>query len=250
VDGADEDGWSAVASEWAELWGSFADPARRAIIDEAGIASGTQVLDVGCGSGEFVALLAGLGAIASGADPAPRMVEHASRLVPAADIREAGAEQLPWPDDSFDVVTAINALQFADDTVDALREFARVTRPGGRIAIANWAEGALNDLNTVEEAVARAAGEELSPDGDYRLAGGLETLMREAGLEVLSAGLVECPWEAADDAMLVRGVLMGEDPEPMAQTAPIVIEAARPFRTAAVGYRLINAFRFTVAGVG
>jgi hypothetical protein len=67
-----------------------------------------------------------------------------------------------------------------------------------------------------------------------------------AGLDVVTGGLVELPWEVPDDGTLVRGVLMGEDPATMAATAPTVLAAARPFRTATGGYRLDNAFRFAV----
>ena len=103
-----------------------------------------------------------------------------------------------------------------------------------------------HDLNAIEAAVADAAGEEPLPDGDLRQPGGLEQLLADAGLDVVTAGLVELPWEAPDDDTLVRGVLLGEDPAGMAAGAPTVLAAARPFRTAAGGYRLANAFRYAV----
>jgi len=246
VDGADEDAWSSVAADWAALWGGFSDPARRAIIAGAGIGPGSRVLDVGCGSGEFLAMLHSVGALTAGIDPAPRMVEAARSVAPGADVRLGSAESLPWGHDSFDVVTAVNAIQFADDTLAALAEAARVTVPGGRIAISNWAEGARNDLDVLERAVAEAAGEELRPDGDLRQEGGLEELLTEGGLTVLEAGIVEVPWEAPDDATLVRGVLMGEDADVIDEAAPVLLAAARPFRTVTGGYRLVNAFRYAI----
>lgn len=141
-------------------------------------------------------------------------------------------------------MTAFNALQFAGDPLDALAELVRVTVPGGHVAVANWAEGDRNDLDTVEAAVAAAAGEEPLPDGDLRQAGGLEQLLAGAGLAVVSAGLVEVPWEPPDDAALARGVLLGEDPATMSARTPTVLAAARRFRTPAGGYRLVNAFRY------
>ena len=247
MDNAAEDAWSAVAGEWAELWGDFADPARHEIIGATGIRGGSHVLDVGCGSGEFLAMLDAAGAVPSGVDPARRMVERARSLVPAADIRQGSAESLPWPDGSFDVVTAVNALQFADDTDAALAELIRVTVPGGRVAVAGWAEGERNDLHVIESAVAASFGEDPPPDGELRTPGGLEGLVRDAGLDLLASGLVNLHWEAADDDELVRGVLLGEDADGLAAGASTVIEAAQPFRTASGGYRLRNAFRFAVA---
>ncbi|MBT2499459.1 methyltransferase domain-containing protein [Agromyces sp. ISL-38] len=246
MNGADPDRWSGVAANWAELWGGFADPARRALIEHADVRPGTRVLDVGCGSGEFLTLLADLGAEAVGVDPAPGMVAIARRSLPNADIREGDFSALPWPDGTFDVVTAVNALQFADDMVAALREATRVLQPGGRIGIANWAEAGLNDLDTIEDAVADAAGEKRVPGGDYRRAGGLQSLFARAGLEVTATGLVETLWRARDEDTLVRGVLLGDAPERVAAVRNVVIEAAHPFRTAEGGYLLRNAFRYAV----
>lgn len=237
--------WSAVAAEWAELWGGFATPARSALIEAAAVVPGTRVLDVGCGSGEFLQLLAEVGADVAGADPAPHMLELARGAHPDIDIRQGGFDALPWPDASFDVVTAVNSLQFADDRAGALREAARVLRPGGRIGIANWAEDERNDLDAIEAAVARALGREPSPSPDYRRPGGLERILRSAGFAVEAAGIVDVPWRAVDDEMLVRGVLLGDGDEPRAALRETVVAAARPYADGD-GYLLRNAFRFVV----
>ena len=254
-----EDGWSSLAAQWSELWAASAAPAHEALIAASGIRSGSRVLDVGCGSGEFLRTLAQHGAVATGVDPAPGMVALARTLAPLADVRIAEAEDLPFADASFDVVTAVNALQFADDTVDALAEFARVLAPGGFVAVANWAEGARNDIDAIEAAVAAAdddgtggtggADDEAAPGDDLRAPGGLEAVMSEAGLVVVTAGLVSVPWFAPDDDALVRGVLLGEDPSLLRELAPVVLAAAAPFRTDGGGYRLNNAYRYAVARI-
>jgi SAM-dependent methyltransferase len=241
-----DDGWSRIAGEWAELWGDFADPIRWAVIEATGIGPGTRVLDVGCGSGEFLALLTRIGVPASGIDPAPGMVEQARARVPGVDVRIGSVEQLPWPGASFDVVTAFNSLQFADDTLGALAEVARVVVPGGLVVIANWAEASRNDLSIIEKAVALAAGDDMLPDGDLRLPGGIQELFTDGRLDLVTAELVDVAWEPADDDTLVRGVLLGEDAAGIAAGAATVLQAARPFRQPDGGYRLVNAFRFAV----
>ncbi|MFF1571479.1 class I SAM-dependent methyltransferase [Leifsonia sp. NPDC058292] len=240
-----DDGWSSVAVDWSALWGRLADPARDAVVAATSIGPATRVLDVGCGSGEFLALVERAGGHPSGIDPAPGMLALARAAVPAADVRQGRAERLPWPDASFDVVTAFNALQFADDTVEALGELMRVTVPGGYVAVANWAERERNDIDAIEAAVVEADGEEPTPDGDLRPAGGLESLFEEAGLPLVSAGLVDVVWAVADDDALVRGALLGEDEAVRASLAPVVLAAARPFRDDG-GYRLRNAFRLAI----
>ncbi|SFN59859.1 class I SAM-dependent methyltransferase [Mycetocola miduiensis] len=241
-----DDVWSMVSAEWAELWGDVADPVRRAILDATGIRPGSRVLDIGCGSGEFLRMLADAGVAAAGVDPAPGMIELARAAVPEGDIRPGGAESLPWPDASFGVVAAINALQFTEDPDAAVAEMVRVTQSGGFVAVANWAEGARNDIHGIEAAVARSFGEAPQPDGELRMPGGLAELLRDAGLEVVVTDIVDVVWGAENDDRLVRGVLLGEDEEGIAAGFDTVTAAARPFRTPSGGYRLVNAFRYAV----
>lgn len=239
--------WGDVAADWRELWGSFAEPVQKQIITDARITEGTRVLDVGCGTGEFLALLSEVGAIPTGIDPAEGMVqlaqEHVAGGQGSAVVGEA--EHLPFADASFDVVTAVNAFQFADDPIDALAEFTRVLVPGGLVVIANWADAAENDIDTIEKAL-----DDDDDDGSeskLRLPGGQQELLEAFGLDVVFSGLVEAPWHAPDDDILVRGVLLGEDPETQQQLADIVREAAASYRTTTGGYLLKNAFRYAVA---
>ncbi|GAA0238975.1 class I SAM-dependent methyltransferase [Cryptosporangium japonicum] len=231
--------WSPVAEEWARWWGSFAAPARELIVRATAVGPGSRVLDVGCGSGEFLAELAGRGVRVAGVDPAEGMVHLARRVAPTADVRLADAESLPWGDGEFDVVTAINALQFADDPEAAAAELLRVVGPGGWVAVANWAERAGNQLDAIDAAL----NDEPGTDGDLRRPGGLEELLADVGADVVDSGLVDVPFEVPDEAALVAAILFGEDPE----SAPLVVEAARPYRTESGGYRFRNRFRYALA---
>lgn len=249
MDGGEPDRWSAVAEEWSRRWGQLPAPVWSELAARAGIAPGRRVLDVGCGAGELLEFAAGLGAQVAGADPAPGMALAAARRVRDADIEVAGFEELPWPDDAFDVVVAVNSLQFADDIRDGLLEASRVTAPGGAIAIANWAEASMNDLEAVEAAIARALDEEPLPDDDLRRPGGLEAAFADAGLVDVVSGVTEVVWTASDADDLARGILLGEDEATIRERAAIVADAAAPYRQADGGYRLVNAFRWAVGRV-
>lgn len=240
------DEWTAIAEEWAVRWGGFAGPVRTVLLDAAAVGPGVRLLDVGCGSGELLRDAAALRADVAGCDPAPGMLALAGRAAPGADLRAAGAEALPWPDAAFDVVVAVNALHFAEDEEAALAEVHRVLAPGGRVAIANWAERGLNDIDVLETAVAEADGEPLPPDDPVRLPGGLTALLEGAGFGGVRSGLVDAPWDAADDGALVTGVLLGEDPSVLADLHDVLVQAGAPFRTGDGGYRLLNRFRWAV----
>ncbi|TBN56101.1 class I SAM-dependent methyltransferase [Glaciihabitans arcticus] len=233
--------WSQLATEWAELWGELGRPAWAAVAESTGIRSGSRVLDVGCGSGEFLAYAASLGATVAGVDPAEGMVDLARTRVTNVELGDFGS----LPAGPFDVVTAFNALQFADDTDDALAALVAVTAPAGFVAIVNWAERELNDLDVLERSVDEG---EPSPDGDLRLPGGLEQLLADGGLELVASGAVAVPWVLASDDDLVRGVLLGEDASVQRELGPTVLAAAAPFRQGD-GYRLLNHFRYAIGTV-
>ena len=73
-----------------------------------------------------------------GVDLAPRMLEVARTHLPEAELIEADAATLPLPDDCVDLVTCVTGLQLFTDVPGAIREWARVLRPGGRVVTATF----------------------------------------------------------------------------------------------------------------
>ena len=73
-----------------------------------------------------------------GVDLAPRMLEVARTHLPEAELIEADAASLPLPDDCVDLVTCVTGLQLFTDVPGAIREWARVLRPGGRVVTATF----------------------------------------------------------------------------------------------------------------
>jgi len=98
-------------------------------------ARGRDVLDVGCGQGIDLIRFARGGARVTGIDLTPRHVELARQHLEALGLEgvvfEGDAERLPFPDDSFDIVSSNGVLHHTPDMEAALREIRRVLRPGG-----------------------------------------------------------------------------------------------------------------------
>jgi SAM-dependent methyltransferase len=103
---------------------------------------GERVLDVACGTGNLTLPAARAGARVTGIDIAPALVAQlAARAAAeglALDAREGDAEALPFTDGSFDTVVTMFGAMFAAHPEQAAGEMLRVTRAGGRIAMANW----------------------------------------------------------------------------------------------------------------
>jgi len=113
-----------------------------AFIERLGLKPGDQVLDVACGTGNLALPAARAGARVTGIDIAPALVVQLAARAAAEGLtleaREGDAEALPFADDSFDTVVTMFGAMFAAHPQQAANELLRVTRPGGRIAMANW----------------------------------------------------------------------------------------------------------------
>ncbi|MDP1966205.1 MAG: methyltransferase domain-containing protein [Reyranella sp.] len=111
----------------------------RLILDMMGDLAGARVLDAGCGDGVLACVAAERGAEVTGVDPDPAMLAAARSRAAKAGLQETflegRVERLPFPDSTFDVVVSVTVLCFVADAAGAVREMARVLRPGGRLVL-------------------------------------------------------------------------------------------------------------------
>jgi ubiquinone/menaquinone biosynthesis C-methylase UbiE len=116
------------------------------LAEALGIVPDERVLDVATGSGNG-ALAAARRAWGNtvGADFVPALLERGRERAAAERLEiefvEADAQDLPFEDASFDVTTSIFGVMFAPDQPKTAAELLRVTKPGGRIGMANWSPG-------------------------------------------------------------------------------------------------------------
>jgi ubiquinone/menaquinone biosynthesis C-methylase UbiE len=103
---------------------------------------GEKVLDVASGSGNAALAAARRFCDATGTDYVPDLLDRARMRAEAEGLpvtfEVADAENLPYDDASFDVVTSVIGAMFAPNQQQAAQEMLRVCRPGGKIGMANW----------------------------------------------------------------------------------------------------------------
>jgi SAM-dependent methyltransferase len=133
------DGWQVAASSYE----GFAGATRLfipSLLLAANIRPGIRLLDVACGTGLAAGAAAAAGARATGADFSPAMVVMARSLYPPVEFQAADAEELPFPNASFDAVIANFGIHHVERPERAIAEARRVLAPGGRFAFTFWAD--------------------------------------------------------------------------------------------------------------
>lgn len=241
---AQADLWGERARDWADVlegWNGWGIPIYRHVLERVPVGIETSLLDVGCGAGRFGRIAADRGARVAGLDATEPLLEIARERVPDGDFRAGDMEELPWADDSFDVVTGFNSFFIAADMVKALREAARVARPGAGVAMTVFGRPEQCESTPVFAALGKLMSppaSEAEPDpgngsddepaeGESGPAlheeGGLEGVAVQAGLTPGESGYFELVEEYPDLDTMLRGYLA---PAPMRRAARLIGEEA------------------------
>src|SRR6266566_1238821 len=254
------------ATRWGPLWG--ARPADRALSEDqqlptyeaalarTGLERGWRVLDVGCGVGAFLELVADRGGEPHGIDASEALIAFARTRLPQADLRVGEMEDLPWDDDTFDLVTGFNSFFFANDMIAALREAGRVAKTRAPVVIQVWGAHERCDLEAMKQ-VARPflppRPPDAPPDPDLSQPGALRALAAQAGLrpedEFDAAWACEYPdRETLGRALVaVAGLATLVGPEREHELTTAIVEGLAPYRRADGRYRLSNEYHYLVA---
>jgi SAM-dependent methyltransferase len=178
---AEKQGWNERATIYDDVTGQVTTQAIPALLALAGVAPGKRVLDLCCGTGRAAGAAAALGAHAEGIDFAPAMVERARKAFPALKFDVGDAEAIPLEDSTFDAVVCSFGLFHLADAGKALKEIARVLRPGGRAALSHWVGPPTSDFfRAVFGVITRHADMSVAPPAPPPFALSSEEAMKSA----------------------------------------------------------------------
>jgi SAM-dependent methyltransferase len=255
------------AARWGPLWGARPGdwalteeqqtPTYEAALARIDLRRSQLVLDIGCGVGTFLRLIAERGGRPFGVDASEALIDLARHRLPEANLLVGDMEALRYDDDTFDLVTGFNSFFFANDIVAALREAGRVAKPGASVVIQVWGPHERNDLEKMKEIARpffppRPPG--APPEPDHSQPGVLEDIATRAGLSPKQTFDTSWPFEFADDETMTRAliapaglaVLVG--PERESELKQALIDGLAAHRTTNGSYRLQNSYHYLVAG--
>jgi len=189
-------------------------------IEFVGVRDGDRVVDVGCGTGSLSATLARVTRASKiiGIDPSKSFIEYARTQIvdPRVTFEVGDAQNLPYPDDSFDRALGLLVVNFIPDAPKAVNEMRRVTKSRGVIATTMWDGSRANELNqcmweaaaAVDPTVKRPAERRRS----YNSAETLSDLLKGAGLTDIEVSALTMPCQFASFDELWQRYLSGEGP--------------------------------------
>ena len=130
-----------AAGDWADVARLHAEPGR-VLVSRIGIEPGWDALDVATGTGSTAILVAKAGARTVGLDITPKLLALAERRARSESVdiewREGDAEDLPFPDDQFDLVLSSFGVGWAPNQERAAQELVRVLKTGGTLGLCHW----------------------------------------------------------------------------------------------------------------
>jgi ubiquinone/menaquinone biosynthesis C-methylase UbiE len=237
--------WEICTPQYDKYFGPLTRQVNQRLLNEAEVSAGDRVLDLACGPGSLAADAEARGATVVGLDFSVHMIESARRKHPKLECVCAYAEELPFKNESFDVVLLNFGIFHLARPEDALREVFRVLRKGGRVAMTAWAEpGKACAFEAILKPMfMHTQNSQLLPIGPqfFRFSDEAESerVLAEAGFEVNVSTAINLEWHLDSGSDFFRafrtgtarigGILRGQTPEDRQAIEKLVLKNVAEF---------------------
>ena len=202
--------WGQKSEDWALIQEATGSSGYKHVFEFLKPTSSDKILDVGCGSGFFsnLAHLKGLNII--GLDASAPLIGQAKKRNPSINFLTGEMEELPFEDNSFDIVCAFNSIQYAESITNAVLESKRVLKRNGKLVIMIWG----NKEDCESRSYLKIIGSLLPPPppgagGPFALSDnqGLERILEDCGLKIIDNKDVDSIWDYPNSDTALKGLL-------------------------------------------
>lgn len=195
--------WSAIQELTGKAGYDFA-------LSNMDVHPGLTCLDIGCGAGHFAKMISVKNAAITGLDASEALIAEARMRVPEGRFLVGEMEELPFDDNSFDLVSGFNSFQYAALVPNAVREAKRVLKPGGKLVAMIWG----NKEDCEAFAYLKAVGAQLPPPppgapGPFALSENnlLEQILKDAGFRIQRNEDIPAVWHYPDLETAMKGLM-------------------------------------------
>jgi ubiquinone/menaquinone biosynthesis C-methylase UbiE len=249
--------WGQQPDDWAAIQEQTGNAGYTYVRNFLKLSTHNHLLDVGCGSGVFSSLAAVDGAQVTGIDASEPLIAKARQRAPAIKFMTGEMEELPFSDETFDVVCGFNSFQYAANVKNALAEAGRVLKSGGKLVAMIWG----NKADCQAATYLAAIGSLLPPPppgapGPFALSENqlLENLLEQCGFNIINNTDIDTIWDYADTSIALRGLLSvgpaakAIENSGFAKVHETVLKAVQPYVQSNGHVVYYNKFRIVIAG--
>ncbi len=202
--------WGQNPKDWAKIQEPTGDSGYKHALQFLNMNSTQTLLDVGCGTGYFCDLAARQNINVTGIDASKNLIEQAKKRNSKIEFSVGEMEELPYSNNSFNVVCGFNSFQYAENLKNALLDAKRVLKENGKLVAMIW--GNKEDCEAVS--CIKALGSLLPPPppgarGPFALSENqlLEETLEEVGFKIISNCDIESVWNYPNSEIALKGLL-------------------------------------------
>lgn len=202
--------WGQNSEDWASIQEPTGNSGYEHALQFLNMKPNQTLLDVGCGTGYFSDLAFKQNINVTGVDASKELIDQARKRNPKIQFSVEEMEELPFSDNSFDVVCGFNSFQYAANLKNALLDAKRVLKNTGKLVVMIW--GNKEDCEAVS--CLKALGSLLPPPppgagGPFALSENqlLEKNLQEVGFKIISNNDIESIWDYPDSETALKGLL-------------------------------------------
>ena len=201
--------WGRQTEDWANIQEKTGRSGYEYALTQLELNDNMNLLDVGCGSGIFSDFAQSIGISVTGIDACENLIKRAEQRNSDANFLVGDMEELPFNNDSFDVVCGFNSFQYAGDIKNAFTEAKRVLKDNGKMVVMIWG----NKEDCEVASYVKAVGSLLPPPppgagGPFALSENqlLERLLEEVGFQIVDNYDVDSVCEYPDNQTALKGL--------------------------------------------